>query len=116
MTFDPVDREAYWSGPDGEIAVLTRIGVPVDAPAGFGIHTIVIDLHESSRDRWEATRDLDGDALEAFEQAAILEEQRREAAERDARERAAMDATRNSRPLPLPPANAYSPVAIDDAR
>ncbi len=98
MTFDPVDREAYWSGPDGEITVLTRIGEPVDAPAGFGIHTIVIYLHESSRDKWEATRDLDCDDLERFEQQAVREDERREQVDRDESEAAKLAAIRTNRP------------------
>lgn len=114
LTFDPGDREAYWSGPEGEVAVLTRIGVPLDIPAGSGIHTIIVDVGAASRDRWQATAGMDDDALEAFEQAAIFEDQRREAAEREARERAAMDAIRNRRePLPPVPANAYTPAPIE---
>jgi hypothetical protein len=114
MTFDPVDREAYWSGPEGEIAVLTRIGVPLDTPAGSGIHTIIVDLNDASRDQWKASAGMDDDALEAFEQRAILEDQRREKEAQAERERAAMDAIRNQRePLPTAPANAYEPVPVE---
>ncbi len=92
MTFDPVDREAFWDN-----GVMPPIAIPVDTPPG-SIHTLVIDLHESSRDRWHATGDMDDEDLETFEQGEILNEQRREAEERDARERAAMDAIRAAEP------------------
>ncbi len=68
--------------------------IPLDTPAGSGIHTIIVDVHESSRDRWHVTAGMDDDDLETFEQAAIFQEQIREREEREARERAAMDAIR----------------------
>ncbi len=76
LTLEAAEREEYWSGPEGEIAVLTRIGVPVDSPTGSGIHTVIVDLGESSRDKWLATAGMDDDDLEAFEQRAILNQQR----------------------------------------
>lgn len=108
LTLDLADREEYWSGDAN--AVLTRIGVPVGGESTGQIRTIQIDIHPESRDRWLETHDLDETALEDYEQRVILEDQRREAAERDARERAALDAIRNSRPLLPVPANAYTPA------
>lgn len=98
LALEPVDREEYWSGPEGEVAVLTRIGIPIGGEATGYIHTIQIDIHSESRNRWLETHDLDETDLEAFEQSEILNEQRREKEARDEQERAAMDAIRNSRP------------------
>lgn len=114
LTLEALDRDEYWSGPEGEIAVLTRIGVPLDIPAGSGIRTIIVDVGAASRDRWHATAGLDDDALEAVEQREILNDRRREKEDRHAKERAVMDAIRNQQDsLPLPPANAYSPVPVE---
>lgn len=111
LTLEAAEREEYWSGPEGEIAVLTRIGVPVQGESTGSIHTVVIDLHSSSREKWEATAGMDDDALE---QVAILEDQlrereerRREGAERERWQREALQATLEQ--VPPAPANAYSP-------
>ncbi len=98
LKLDPVDREACWSGPEGEIAVLSRMGVPVGGESTGHIHTIQIDIHPESRDRWLETHDLDETALDDYEQRVIFEDQRRKREERDARERAAMDAVKAAEP------------------
>lgn len=113
LTLEAPDREEYWSGPDGEIAVLTRMGVPIDGESTGSVHTVVIDLHPASREKWSATAGMDDDALEAFEQAAIFQEQIQEREERDAKERARLDVNRNTQTLSSPPANAYTPVPVE---
>ena len=50
---------------------MTRIGLPVDRESTGSIHTTVIDLHSSSREKWNATAGMDDDAPEAFEQREI---------------------------------------------
>jgi hypothetical protein len=45
---------------------LTAIGVPVGESTGH-LHTIIVDLHESSRAKWEAKAGMDETDLEDFE-------------------------------------------------
>lgn len=107
LALEPADREAYWQGDD---AVLTRLGVPVDAPTGR-IHTLIIDVHESCRETWQE-QDLDDEELETLERRQEADERRRAAEEREraCREQLAAEAPR----LPPAPANAYTPVRDDD--
>jgi hypothetical protein len=70
------DRSAYWNGDD---AILTRYGARhgQEGPAQ-GIHTLVIDMHESARQRWLATRNLSDEELEAQDLRQLNAEQEAE--------------------------------------
>ena len=74
----------------------------------------MIDLHAASREKWEATAGMDDDALEAFEQREIVNEQRRDKEAHPERQRARLEVIRNQREsLPTAPANAYDPVPVE---
>lgn len=95
LTFDPADRDAYWSGDDG---VLTRYGGRDGIESKPGMILYPCDQpHPKSPEGWLTTRDMDEDELESFEQRQIHEEQRREreaAAERERLKVEAMNAAR----------------------
>jgi len=94
---------------------MPRIDIPTESTTG-AIHTLVIDLHESSRAKWLAICDFDEVALEACEQQAIREDERLEKEARDAAEAAKLAAIRTNRPRAVIGHDREGRSVYDDSR